>query len=132
MKKRPDRFEKHIHETYDIGEMLQKEGKTNAERRAYQLITCTTFTREGSIKMDIQQAHAYAARELRKVESDLARALERKAPERDIANLQKKVDYRTFVAKLLEAILTELAKHGQKATDLGTHRREHEPENGRD
>ena len=27
--------------------------------------------------MDIQQAHAYAARELRKVESDLARALER-------------------------------------------------------
>ena len=41
MKKRPDRFEKHIHETYDIGEMLQKEGKTNAERRAYQLITCT-------------------------------------------------------------------------------------------
>lgn len=27
--------------------------------------------------MDIQQAHAYAARELRKVESDLARALVR-------------------------------------------------------
>ena len=54
--------------------------------------------------MDIQQAHAYAARELRKVESDLARALERKAPERDIADLQKKVDYRTFVAKLLEAM----------------------------
>ena len=82
--------------------------------------------------MDIQQAHAYAARELRKVEGDLARALERKAPERDIADLQKKVDYRTFVAKLLEAILTELAKHGQKATDLGTHRPEHESENGRD
>ena len=66
------------------------------------------------------------------MESDLARALERKAPERDIANLQKKVDYRTFVAKLLEAILMELAKNGQEATDLGTHRREHEPENGRD
>lgn len=81
--------------------------------------------------MDIQQAHAYAARELRKAESDLARALERKAPERDIADLQKKVDYRTFVAKLLEALLMELAKNGQEATDLGTHRREHEPENGR-
>ena len=84
--------------------------------------------------MDIQQAHAYAARELRKVESDLARALERKAPERDIANLQKKVEtIGQFVkAKLLEALLMELAKNGQEATDLGTHRREHESENGRD
>ena len=82
--------------------------------------------------MDIQQAHAYAEKKKKKVESDLAHALERKAPERDIANLQKKVDYRTFVARLLEALLMELAKHGQKATDLDTHRREHEPENGRD
>ena len=49
MKKREGRFEKYIHKAYNIGEMLEEQGKTNAERTAYELIASTLLSIEDTL-----------------------------------------------------------------------------------
>ena len=49
MKKRESRFEKSIKEAYHIGQILQQQGKTDAERSAYQLIAATLLSIEDTL-----------------------------------------------------------------------------------
>lgn len=49
MKKREGRFEKYIHKAYNIGKMLEEQGKTNAERTAYELIASTLLSIEDTL-----------------------------------------------------------------------------------